>query len=388
MVLMKKDTIIRIFALGLVAVFVIEMVALGALNTGGKTGNGDAGNSSALDVTGNVVDNLTITRYEPYLIVSGNGSGIDEAKQRLIDRGEATYAIASGNGIIVNLNGSKHILSAAAEFEKANATVLANAVITMSETVRIAGDGLTTEAQGSTFKWQIRPIYPEGSKVPAQFVARSEGGMVVGMGSLTLLPDSVSGVFAEAEIDEVMPEASLINVPWAARTSARQIAKGAGAVYKEKSYVNVLPNATQTQLDAIRIYDYITGVQSGVVSMKNDFIDQERAANELSLMKLAPVFPPSLAYFANLSKEEANKTAVLLSDLQAAGVNATLITETKVRVRLPEKISANGKEYATGGRVLELTVDALPANATTLNMTLDFEAAGSAITRIIAFRQE
>jgi len=386
MVFMEKGDWYKLLALGFVAVFVIEMVALGALNTGSSK-TGGTGQAGVLDITGNVVDNVTITRYEPYLLVSGNGSGIEGVKQRLIDRGEATYAMASGDGTIVNLNGSRYILSAAAEFENANATVLANAVITMSETVKIVGQNLTTEAQGSTFKWQIRPIYPEGSKVLSQFVARSQGGQVVGMGSLTLLPESVSGVFAEAKIDAEMPVTSLIEIPWAARTAARQIARGAGAAYKEKSFVNVLPNATQTQLDAIRIYDYITGVQSGVVSVKNDFVNETRAARELSLMKLAPVFPPSLAYFANLSGNDTDRTAALLSELQSAGVNATLVTETKVRLRLPDKVGKNGKEYATGGRVLELAVDALPENATTLNLTLDFEAAGSAITRITAVRQ-
>lgn len=385
--LMEKSDIYKLFALGLVAVFVIEMVALGALNTGSRPQGGDQ-QGDVLDLTGNVEDNITIVRYEPYLIVSGNASAVDEVKQRLTASGEITYAIAAGESLIVNLNSSKAALPAAAEFEKVNATVLANAVIATSDKIRIQGNGLTTEAQGNTFKWQIRPIYPEGSKVPARFVARAQGGVMVGAGSLVLLPEFVSGAFVEAGIESALPELAQIEVEWANRSAAQLLARNAGASYKEKSFINILQNATQAQLDSIRAYDYATAVQSGLVSVKNEFGNEGRAMADLALLKLQPSFPASIAYFENSSQNQSeNLTAMLLSEMQSAGINAVLVAKTRLRVRLPATIESGGKEYFTGGRVLDVETGTLAQNATRLNITLDFESAGSSITRIVSARQ-
>ena len=380
---MEKSDIYRIFAIGLAVIFVIEMVAIGVFNTSGSTSkpSGGQGQQSSLNVTGNVADNLTIVSYEPYLIVSGNGSAIQEALKRMTESGEVTYSLQSGSVQIVNLKDASYVLPAAAELEGANATVLANAALSMPDTIRVVGSGVTVDAQGTTFNWQIRPVYPEGAVVPATFVAQAIDGQVTGIGSVALLPQVVSNATAEAAVESVQPDYPIIQVEWASRAAALRLASGSGAVYKEKSYIGISQGASPQQAYATENYSYVTGAQQGIVSVNNDFTNESEAMADLA--GLQPVFPPSLAYFAN---DSGNLTAALFQKMLSAGINATMVPQTRLILKLPEKVAQGGTEYATDGRELEIEVQGGAQNLTELNVSLDFTANGNSITGITAVR--
>ena len=379
---MEKSDIYRIFAIGLAVVFVIEMIAIGVFNTSGSTSSKAAnGGQGSLDVTGNVADNLTLVKYEPYLIVSGNGSAVQEELQKMAESGIVTYSVESGGSLIANLKDSDSVLPAAAELEKANATVLANAVLSMSDTIRVIGSDVSVDAQGTTFKWQVAPSYPAGSVVPATFVVRAVGGQVTGIGSVTLLPLFVSNAAAEASVLSVRADAPVIEVEWASRAAAFQLASGAGAVYREKSYIQISQNASPDQAYAAENYSYVTGAQQGIVSVKNGFANESEAMADLA--GLQPVFPPSLAYFSN---DSGNQTAALYQKMISGNITAIMVPQARLLLKLPEKVEQGGREYATGGKELEIEVQDVAQNLTSLNVSLDFTAAGSSITGITAVR--
>ena len=157
----KKDWY-KLLAVGIVLIFVIEGIAIGILqdDTPSSGGSGTATES----LTGTVNTNVTIVRYEPYVIVGGgNQDEVENAKQRLIESGAATYAVPKDENLVVSLRSGKDAPTAAMEFEKANATVLATAMISTPSRLRVDAQDISTTVDGTSFNIQLRPIFDEGS---------------------------------------------------------------------------------------------------------------------------------------------------------------------------------------------------------------------------------
>jgi len=385
---MQKSDWYKLLAIGVVAAFVIEGIAIGMLSGGNQAQQQQQGQQGTTgeSLLGSATMNLTMLKYEPYLIVKGGGGEAEKVKQSLIDRGIATYAVPSGDSIIVNLNSSKYAVLAGAEFEAANATVIAQITYSMPAKVLVqGGPGVSAEVEGATFKVQGRPIYEEGSVLPAQMSVQVENGIIIGMGNLNILPESVSGVAVEAEVISEPAGEYSVEVPWEARAAAKQIATEAGATYRQKSFVIVPLNATTQQLDAIKLYSYVTGSQPGIVSVQNDFVNVSRAEGDFVLARMPPVFPPSVAVFANDSGGERAKA--LSEKLQGAGIAATVVSRTTAKVKLPETIEYSGKTYYTGGKVLDVEVTGTVAAGGTVKLLLDFTTAGSSISQITGVKQ-
>ena len=200
---MQKSDWYKLLAIGVVAAFVIEGIAIGMLSGGNQAQQQQQGQQGTTgeSLLGSATMNLTMLKYEPYLIVKGGGGEAEKVKQSLIDRGIATYALPSGDSIIVNLNSSKYAVLAGAEFEAANATVISQITYSMPAKVLVqGGPGVSAEVEGATFKVQGRAIYEEGSVLPAQMSVQVENGIIIGMGNLHLLTESVSGAADEAAV--------------------------------------------------------------------------------------------------------------------------------------------------------------------------------------------
>lgn len=386
---MNKSDWYKLLAIAIVAAFVIEGVALGMMQNpqaGSGSGNGGTG---GVDITGQASGNVTIVRYEPYIIVSagGNSSAVDVVKQKLIEDGVATYAVPSGQNIIVNLASSRSVVSAAAEFEKVNATITASLVISTPSNLKVVGaDGITTTAESSSFRMQARPVYEEGSVVPASFVAQVQSGQLVSMGSFTFLPVYVAGAIVQASVLSGGESEYYLEIPWESRVLSKGIAKEAGAIYRERSYVLMPQNVTQQQISAAQSAgsEYVTAVQPGIISVRNDFEDRLRASGDLQAAGILATFPPSVAYFENAS---GNGSALsLLSKLEAANVSAKLASSRSARVKLPAAFEFEGVKYSTSENeiVVEQVADVLNG---TIWLALDFEAAGSRVARVISARQ-
>lgn len=385
---MQKSDWYKLLAIGIVAAFVIEGIAIGVMSGGSKAQTPqDNGQNTATgqSLLGSSTMNLTVLKYEPYLIVKGSGPSFDAAKQSLMDRGIATYAVPSGDSVIVNLNSSKYAVIAGAEFEAANASVIAQISYSMPARVLVqGGPGVSAEVDGATFKVQGRPIYDEGSVLPATMSVQVENGIIIGMGNLNILPQSVSGADVEAEIVGEPAGEYSVEVPWEARVAARPIVSAAGASYKQKSFVIVPLNATTQQLDAIKLYSYITGSQPGIVSVQNDFVNVSRATNDFVLDRMPPVFPASAAVFANDSNGE--KAKELAGKLQEAGIAANVVSKITAKAKLPETMEYNGKTYYTGGKVLDIAVTGEVAAGGKVKLSLDFTTAGSSIAQITSVK--
>lgn|GEM_PF-1185724 len=382
---MNKTDVYKILAIGFVLVFVFEMFAIGAMNNKGNPAGASSNGAATLPtISGKASEDLTIVKYAPYLIVSGNGSAAEEAKRGLIDRGIATYSVPAEGGFVLNLKSSKDVVSAAAEFDKANATVYASATIGTPQKLTVVGDGMTTKAQGATFTMQIRPIYAEGSSVAATFTAQVENGQLVGVGSVMFQPTYVAGARIPAKfVGETQKR--YLEIAWENRSAAKGIARGMNATYKERSYI-VLDNATSQQLTAIlaATKDYATDGENGVLSVRNDFFDSERAASDLSAAGLtAAAFPPSVASFAN--DTDGNLTRKLAAELGIAGIPSRLVETRMLKLGFPEEFEQGGKKYQGAGYEVEVEAnspDAIPPG-TVVWLDATFEAFGGKITRFV-----
>lgn len=384
---MNKSDWYKLLAIGVVAAFVIEGVAIGMMSSNSQpVDDGLQPGGSGQSMLGTAYTNLTVLRYEPYLIVKGSGPAVDAVKQSLIGRGIATYAVPSGGSLIVNLNRSKYAVLAGAEFEAANATVLAQITYGMPPTIRVdGGNGISATVDGLTFKVQARPLYEEGSRVPASMGVQVDAGKIIGIGNLNILPESVAGAIVEARLSSAPESSYSVEVPWESRLAAKEAAAGAGASYRQRSYVIVPGNATTQQLDAIKLYPYVTGSQTGIVSVKNDFANITKATEEFMLARMPPEFPPSIAEFPDDTGGE--RAALLVKALQDGGIGAVLARHTTVRAVLPESVEKNGRIYHTGGQELEFELVGELGNATSVVLSIDFDAAGSTVSRITGVRQ-
>ncbi len=383
---MDKNDWYKLLAIGIVLVFVIEGIAIGVMQNNGNKGAGEPAGSSAASLTGTVNTNVTIVRYEPYVIVSGgNSSAVEEAKQKLIDSGIATYAVVNGKNLVVSLKSGKDALAAGAEFEKANATVVATASITTEPKLRVVGTEISTAVDGTSFSMQLRPVFDEGSTAPATFAANIENGIMVSLGNFAMLPTYVSGALVPVPLVGETQAAFSVAVPWQNRSAAKPLAAAAGAIYREKSFITVSQNATQQQLQAFASgKGYISAVQPGVISVKNGFVDRLMAQGDLAKAGLAGGFPDSLATFANAS---GNRSAgSLAANLKAAGIDATLVSSRTLKARLPDVIEKGGKKFRTGGIGVSFEQTGEAVN-NTVYLSIDFSADGSTLYQLLSVKQ-
>jgi len=382
----KKTMYIAIFAVVIVALFIIEPFAIGMLQSAGKAqgASGEGSASSSLDGTASA--SITIVRYEPYLIVSGNASGIEAVKERLVAEGLATYAMWSGDSMVLSLKSSKDVPAAASEFEEANASALATAYISTSPKVTVTGgDGAVSEAEGTSMSMQMRPVYEEGSTHEAQFAVRVDGGQVTGMGSVSIMPSVVSGAQAEAMVSSPPQATYSVAVAWKGRAMAKQLAAESGAAYKERSFVYAA-NASKEALDiAVAGNPYVTGTQPGIVSVQNSYTDSEEIGRALLAGGYAAVFPDSIATFSNGSGRQAAEA--LVANLTAANISASLSADWAGKILVPSVLSKDGRSYFGPSGGIELLIEGTGApaeNVTSMNVSVDFEAAGSRIVRVTA----
>jgi hypothetical protein len=384
----KKTLYIAIFAIGIVVLFIIEPFAIGMLQSAGNGntgGNGDGGNSSSLSFTGNAVANITIDRYEPYLVVTGNASSIEKVKDGLVASGKATYAVWSGDSMIVSLKSSKDVPSAAAEFESANASALATAYLSTSQKVRVVdAEGAAVDAEGTSISMQIRPIYEEGSQHEAQFAARVDSGQVTGIGSVSIMPLVVKDIMVEAKLSSKPAATYTLRVAFKDRVAAKPFVLAANATYKERSFVYV-ENASKEALDAaVAGKAYVTGTQPGVISVNNGFVDSEALGLDLFQKGYTAVFPQSIATFADFGNGSAD---ALAGKLKAQNMSAEITTDWTGKIKLPSVLVKGGKQYIGPAEGIELLIEGTGVpqeNVTAMNVSVNIEVAGSRITRVTA----
>ncbi|MCX6769294.1 MAG: hypothetical protein NT051_01290 [Candidatus Micrarchaeota archaeon] len=376
--------IIYIFAVGLVLMFVIEMFAMGFLGSNSAR-ESTTQNQVGSAINGSALVNITIARYETYIIVSGgNSTEVERIAARLKEAGIVDYTTKNPDGLIVSLKESKFAPEAADAFADANATALATVVISLPATLKIEGDGISTTAEGTSFNTQMRPIYTEGSKQEATFFAEVQNGKVTGLWNFAILPRTISGAIANVTVISQPSAAYTLEIPWESRNTAKAIALAGNATYKEKSYIIVPTDLAQDSLTAVSKAEFVTGVSPGTVSVKNEFEDRWAAESQLAALKITSTFPSSLASFPN---QTGNASAILLMDaLAGKGINASLTMQSRAKLKLPEIIEVEGEKYKTGG--LEFMVDGqlLPANASEARFSLDFTAEGGRIVKMLAAR--
>ena len=384
----KKTLYIAIFAIGIVVLFVFEPFAIGMLQSAGNgnTGGSNSGdNTSSISFTGSAVANITIVRYEPYLIVSGNNSNAAAINEKLIGEGRVTYASWNGDTLIVSLKNSKDVPAAAAEFEAVNASVIASAYLSTSSKVKVSDTaGKSVEAQGTSTSMQIRPIYEEGSTHEAQFAARVDAGQVTGIGSVSIMPLVVKDVMAEAKLSSEPATTYTLRVAFKDRVAARQFVLAANATYKERSFVYV-ENANKEALDvAVAGNPYVTGTQPGIISVRNDYTDSEALGLALFQKGYAAVFPQSVATFSGAGNGSAE---ALLEGLKEMNMSADITSDWTAKIMLPSVLVKDGKQYMGPAGGIELLIEGTGTpreNVTSMNVSVDIETVGSRITRVTA----
>ena len=251
---------------------------------------------------------------------------------------------------------------------------------------------ISIPVEGSTFTMQLRPLFEEGSSAQARFTAYAQQGKLVSLGDFSFLPISLSGVLVQAMAVQSGAGDFAIEVDWKDRSAAKQIALERGASYREKSFIAIPQNATQDSLDSAVSAGkgYVTFASPGVLGVRNDFADSEKANADLSATGLELSFPPSEASFANQSGEQGLQALqTLLDAFSSAGINAAIVESSVSRARLPDRLDHEGTVFYTGGREVEFsgTGSGQPGENGTVLLELSFEAVGSSVSRIISAKE-
>ncbi|MCX8195336.1 MAG: hypothetical protein N3G22_04505 [Candidatus Micrarchaeota archaeon] len=382
---MKKEDWYKLIVLVIVAVFVFQMISFSVLNQN-KPAGGPSASSPKISVNGQGEANVTIVRYEPYVMVKGGEEGqVKNISKKLIDEGKATHAFQQDEWLVVGLKSGKDVPSAAQEFEKVNASVFASAALSTSSKIKVSGDGITTMIDGTSFTMRISPYFEEGEVVEAIFSASVVNGQIVQIENFLFLPVQVKGAVVKAQLTAEPKTEKIIEIGWKDRIAAKEKLASSKATYKPHSYIEIPQNASEQQLSTLRSKgaSYITGIQPGIISVRNDFVDYERANADLGSVGLNGSFPPSIVLLENMTPEDISKVA---EELQKAGIKAELIEKKTAMAALPKEIEWGGKKFRTSEE--EVSFEQMhETEGGSVFLSIDFLAQGSRLSKVLSAQQ-
>lgn len=382
----KRALYLSIFAVGMVLLFLLEPFAMAMFNSRSTPKDSDTmGNSTAFNFIGTGYSNITVVRYEPYVIVNEPSEDSESIAKNLISLGIASYSFMKDNALVVSLKSSKSVPKVAEEFEKANYTVIATAHITTSQSVRVVNkEGKELIAEGNSAIMKIRPIYEEGLFYPASFPARVDGNKLTGIGAISPISSLISNVKTNASILEEPSVFYAVLIPWENRVAAKPLVKDSGASFKEQSFVRV-NGATKGELSfALAGEYYITEIQDGLISVNNDFADKEALNALLSEKGFSPEFPPSFAFFSNQTDKNAAES--LIKRLAESNISSELQEKWVAQVYLPLEIEDSGTVYYLSKKdsVVRIEGEGAPPSSGSLEIEVSFHAVGKKILRILS----
>jgi len=338
---MNKETLIKIAALLLVAAFVIEMVAFGAIRLPGGTG-GSTGSTSGSQFE--LSANATVASFDPSLLVFGKTAQIDSVASLLKSSGQITYAVpVDENTTAYNLGAGANQTAIAIAFSDAGATVLAGASLQLPAELNVTlANGSVANLGGASLKNYIDARILPGSIVGVRFQAAEKNGALAGWGSVTLVPLPAS-FNSSAQVMNVTSNSYVISIPWDQRRVGKSdiedglsTALNATARYSERSFLKPKKNLTSQDLAAISRLNlsYVTRVAPESISISTDFTNSSQITSDLGKLAELLEFPNSTAQVdAPIATEDAHSKIDYV--MQGFNVTYSVSDFSTIGVRIP-----------------------------------------------------
>jgi len=392
---MDKKDMIKIFVIAVVALFVLEMAAIGfSMSSSGGT----VAVQNSQSGRGLIEVNATVEIYEPLLMVVGEGSALEAAILGMKARGEIENDSINEQGIrVLGLSYASDVRTAARELEAANASVSAIAILSIPALVEVKTPAANFDASGGSLQYPIKPDVDAGGQVRFSAIVNVKDGQIDTFESIRVSTSETATAIVSAQFENTAQGKFRVLVPWESRRidkaslldALREQDANATLSYEEKSYA--IP---QAPLDAQQISSieagpaYIAGVSANVVSIARDFTDSQALQAGLSQIGVSVQLPPSVmtVSFGEGANDSEGK---IYAALNGTGMGALLVEPaTNYRVVLPKNFSYGGAQYALGADMGEFE---MPLNTAyesgVVELEIEFEHVGGSISALKSARQ-
>jgi len=395
---MKKEDIIKFFVIAVVALFVIEMLALGAAMAGDTSSPSSQGQSGR----GFIDVNATVDYYEPAISVVGQGSALEAAIAQLKAEGKVDYEGVDDYGVrTLTLSLGTSVKEATGRLRSANATVgvFASLIIPSAEVITPSGSYV---AAGGSVRYPLNPDVEPGGQVHFSATVNVESGQIVSFENIVVRSTEASSAIVQAQFVDIGKGTYVALVPWESRRISRDALleelkkadENATLSYEEKSYAVPDVPLTQQQADALgaQLPSYVVSVGTNAISVSRDFTDANALRMQLLQFGVQAQFPSSrivFFLFPNESAQEGKAPQAAAIALNNSGINFTSIMPLQsYKITLPQSFYSDGAQYSLEEvqREYEMALNAsgYEGNASVL---VEFEHVGERVTLIKSIRQ-
>jgi len=366
---LSKTDIAKIFAVGIVLVFVVEILFMYMPSSSrGSVAPGDGTVPTSFDTfDGAGTANGTIASYDPILIVVGEDARIAAEISKLKKEGLVTYSSQAQGATIINLASAKDVTGISLRLIGANATVLGDVSISMSN-IKVAGADFQRDVPSSTFRYRMPPIFEVGDVIPLSFSAKVVNGQMYTVSNLALPSPEPIITIARPESVVVKAESYRANVPWESRNSMNQQAlqgafgKYGNVTYKLRSFIGITPDAgtAQGQQLSNALPNYALGLQQNILSIVRGYNNSAQVRADLAQYGIEGDFPPSIIEI------RPKEGTLSLADLNGAmnstyGTSYTFQKQYDVEITLPQKVAYGGVEYSLLNSTMMASASRLPS---------------------------
>lgn len=366
---LSKTDIAKIFAVGIVLVFVIQILVGYLPNAGRSGGDGSQSPTSYDTFDGTGTANGTVTSWDPVLIVIGDDARIAAEISKLKGEGLVTYSSAAQGATVVNLASAKDVSAVAIRLLSDNATVLGDASVSLSN-IKVAGADFQRDVPPTTFRYRMPPMFEVGDTMALSFNAKVVNGQMYTVSNLALpTPEPLISI-AHPDSVRVVGEFYRANVPWESRNALNQqmvagtFGKYGNATYKVRSFIGVTPDfsSAQGQQLANALPNYALGAQQNIMPVVRGFNDSARAKADLAKYGMTGDFPPAVI---EIRPKDGKLDIGELNDVMNGtyGMNVTFGRQYDVEITIPAKVPYGGAEYTLLNNTMMATAARLPSSS-------------------------
>jgi len=283
-----------IIAIGAVALFIFEMIALGVIGGGGGGGT-QAGTvqTGAAEFTG------MVRTYDPVLLVT---AGLDEETSSELRQMEGVKDVTpTPDGTLINTETRDDVYPLAVYLREKNITSYSIANIAMPPVVEVElgnGSKINATAGNVAVRVYTEPIVDVDTEVRITMIAQVVNGMLAGYGSVLLVTEEV-----DVEVPAAVLETEHIYtylVPWGERNDIDTEEIGGETQYTKKNVVYLAQPLSVEEILAKKNLSYIEYIDQYSIECSGDFTDMERVSNDFGNV----TFPDSvLVVISNESVE-------------------------------------------------------------------------------------
>lgn len=265
-----------ILALAAVAIFIFEIIALGVLGGGGRTGGGSAGEI----ISGTTEFSGALRTYDPYLVVQG---GLDEDMMTEIREVEGVKDIrVTVDGTVIDTETRDDVYPLAVYLREKNISALGVANIAMPSFLEATlSNGSLVNISTGNFATRVvtEPIVDVDTQVTIKMIVYVTGGMLYGYDSPTLVSEE-----KEVEVEAVVLEVDRINtftIPWDERDEVDFEELEEWEVdYQRKNTVFFAESITLEEVMEKKELYYITYIDQYSAECEENFTDVEQLEDD------------------------------------------------------------------------------------------------------------